>query len=234
MKKLKPLKIGDIEIIDLALKYKDNLILADFHMGYEESLNKQGVLVPRFQLEETLKRLERIFSKVKVNKIIINGDLKHEFGEISRQEWRDTLRLLDFLSSKCNEIVLIKGNHDKILGIIAEKRNIKVVDYVVLDDIIVLHGDKLVEIDKNIKTIIIGHEHPAISLKELRVEKYKCFLVGRYKDKVLIAQPSFNLVLEGTDIQKERLLSPFLKDIDNFNVFVVGDKVYDFGKIKYI
>ena len=226
---------NDIEIIDLALRYKDNLIFSDFHMGYEEYLNKQGILAPRFQLEETLKRLKNIFSKAEINRIIINGDLKHEFGTISRQEWNDTLKLLDFLSENCNEIVLIKGNHDTILDIIAEKRNIKIVNRFKIDDILIIHGDKLVDIDKDVKKIIIGHEHPAIYLKELRVEKYKCFLAGKYNGKTLIVQPSFNLVLEGTDIRKEHLLSPYLQqDLGNFKVFVVGDKVYDFGKLKEI
>ena len=227
------MKIDNIEIIDLALKYNDNLIFSDFHMGYEEYLNKQGILAPRFQLEETLKRLKNILSKIKINRIIINGDLKHEFGKISRQEWKDTLKLLDFLSENCNEIILIKGNHDTILDIIAEKRSIKIFNSFKIDDILIIHGDKLVNIDKNIKKIIIGHEHPAISLKELRVEKYKCFLVGKYKGKTLIVQPSFNLVLEGTDIRKEHLLSPYLQqDLGNFEVFIVGDKIYHFGKVK--
>jgi metallophosphoesterase superfamily enzyme len=51
----------------------------------------------------------------------------------------------------------------------------------------------------------------------------------------LIVQPSFNLVTEGTDITKERLLSPFLKqDLGDFEVFIVSDKIYKFGKVKDI
>ena len=47
--------------------------------------------------------------------------------------------------------------------------------------------------------------------------------------------PSFNLVIEGTNILKEKLLSPFLKqDLKNFHVFIVEDKIYDFGKLKDI
>jgi len=79
-------------------------------------------------------------------------------------------------------------------------------------------------------------EHPAISVGDgTRVEKYKCFLKGKFKGKELIVQPSFNLVTEGSDILKEKVLSPFLKqDLSNFEVFVVSDKVYEFGKIKDI
>ena len=242
--------LKNVEIVDLCLYLKKEkvLILADTHIGYEESLNKQGVLIPRFQFKDIIERLEKVFEKVgNVDKIIINGDIKHEFGTISEQEWRHTLRLIDFLSKYCNEIILIRGNHDTILGPIAKKRNIKVEDYIKFRDILVIHGHKIPSkyVLKGIKTIIIGHEHPAVTLKEeSRVETYKCFLKGKFivpntsskarrKDKTLIVQPSLNLVAEGTDILKEELLSPFLKqDLGNFECFVVGDKVYGFGKLK--
>lgn len=219
----------DIEIVDLALKYKDNLIISDLHIGLEECMNKEGILIPRFQLEEIFNRLDKIFSKVKVKNIIINGDIKHEFGTISRQEWRDTLRILDYLMEKGN-VILIKGNHDTILGPIADKKEIKILDYYVIDDITVLHGHKI--IPNLSKVIIIGHEHPAISFKERPSEKFKCFLKGKYRKHALIVMPSFNFVVEGTNILKEKLLSPFLQqDLSKFDVFVVEDKIYNFGKL---
>jgi len=223
----------NIEIKDLALHLKEEniLIIADTHVGYEESLNKQGILIPRFQFQEIIKRLKPILNQY--NKIIINGDIKHEFGTISDQEWRHTLQLIDLLSEHCKELILIKGNHDTILGPIAKKRNIKIVDEYKVNDILITHGDKLKDL-KEIKTIIIAHEHPAISIKEgARTELFKCFLKGKYKKATLIVQPSYNLVTEGTDIIKEKVLSPFLKqDLSDFDVFVVADKVYEFGKLK--
>lgn len=225
---------NNIEIVDLALKYKENLIFADFHIGFEEALNKEGVLVPRFQFSEIIKRLDKIFEKVKgIKRIIINGDLKHEFGKISDQEWRDSLKLLDYFMKK-GEVILVKGNHDTILGPIAEKREIKIVDRYDVDDITILHGDKILK-EKAGKILIIGHEHPAVSFKERRDEKYKCFLLGKYKNKILIVMPSFNLVNEGSDISKENLLSPYLQqNLDDFRIFVVEDRVYDFGKVNDI
>ena len=269
--------MNNIEILDLGLYFDGNLVFSDFHIGYEEALNKEGVLVPRFQFESIIKRLDKIFLKLKkkrIDKIIVNGDIKHEFGTISEQEWRHTLRLLDYLLKKCDEVVLIKGNHDTILGPIAEKRNVKVLDYYLINkkitlsknqlkkesikkiqlknksllkkpiknlnlknkkNILIIHGDKVPGNDllENADTIILGHEHPAVSVKEgPRVELFKCFLKGKYKNKDLIVQPSFNLVTEGTDILKEELLSPFLKqNLDDFEVFLVADKVYGFGKL---
>ena len=224
-----------IEIIDLGLyltKHKI-LVLSDFHIGYEEELNKKGVMVPRVQYKDVIDRLELIFSRVKPELIVINGDLKHEFGAISKQEWKETMRLIDYLERK-GKLVLIKGNHDTILGPIAEKKDIKVVDELYVDDILITHGHKIPE--KLASVIIIGHEHPAVNIRsDVRTEKYKCYLKGKYKGNVLIVQPSFNLLLEGTDVNSEELLSPFLdQDLDNFDVFVVDKKVYDFGKLKNI
>lgn len=227
--------LEDIYIKDLALITQNDLIIADTHIGYEEALNKQGILIPRFQFKGIIERLGKIVANKKFDKIIINGDVKHEFGAISDTEWRHTLGLLDFLKDHCNKIILVKGNHDTILGPIAKKRNIRIVEHYIKDNMLIIHGDKIPnkKVLAKIKTIIIAHEHPAISLKEgLRVELFKCFLKGMYNSKNLIVQPSFNLVYEGTDILKEKLLSPFLlQNFDKFEVFIVADKVYKFGRL---
>ena len=230
---------NDIELVDLAIYTDKTLIFTDFHIGYEEALNKQGLLVPRFQFKEIMTRLDSIFDKLKrkkIDRIVVNGDLKHEFGTISDQEWRHTLKLLDYLGQHCREIILIKGNHDTILGPIAKKRNVRVVDHFSINSTLIVHGHKIP--DKNLlkksKTIIIGHEHSAVSVREgPRTELFKAYLIGKWKGKNLIVQPSFNLVTEGTDVIKEELLSPFLKgNLSNFDVIVVADKMYRFGKLR--
>ncbi|MBW2999597.1 metallophosphoesterase [Candidatus Woesearchaeota archaeon] len=94
--------LPNIEIKDLCLYMKKEkiLVIPDMHIGYEEALNKQGMLVPRFQFSQTVERLKKILNNLKINKIIIIGDLKHEFGVISETEWRHTLRILDLLLEK--------------------------------------------------------------------------------------------------------------------------------------
>ncbi len=224
--------LKNIEIVDLALYLKKEkiLIIADLHIGQEEAMNKQGILIPRFQFKEIEKRLKNILDKLEIKRIIINGDLKHEFGIISEQEWRNTLKILD-LCLNYAPVILIRGNHDKIIGPIANKRNVQILESYKTKGITILHGDKLKEIKT--KTIIIGHEHPAITISDkIRKEKYKCFLKGKWKNKNIIVMPSFNQLTEGTDIASQRLLSPFLKNISNFEVYVIEDKVYNFGKLK--
>ncbi|MBI5398428.1 metallophosphoesterase [Candidatus Woesearchaeota archaeon] len=247
----------DILMVDLALYLRKHktLIISDVHIGYEEALNKQGILVPRFQFNDIIKRVEGIFlllknEKLPIEKIILAGDVKHEFGTISDEEWRNTLKFLDFLQKRCQNLTLIKGNHDKMLGPIANRRDFQVVDHVDLGDVFICHGDKTPKIPAAVKMIIIGHEHPAVSISDgLRTEIYKCFLLGSWKSKQtgkilkkkrdLVVLPSLNLVTEGTDVMKEELLSPFLwQDVGQFKVFVVSrpgeilyfKKVNDIGR----
>jgi putative SbcD/Mre11-related phosphoesterase len=229
-----------IQIMDLALFMQKEriLVLGDIHIGYEEALNKQGILVPRFQFKDLIDRLTKIINETKPKTVLIIGDLKHEFGTISDQEWRETLKFLDFLGDHTEKIILVKGNHDTILGPIAKKRNVEIVDDYIVDNIAFVHGHKLREFAEEIDTIVIGHEHPAITIREgMRYETFKCFLSGKYGEKTLIVLPSLFLMTEGTDILREEMLSPFLQqDLDGFHVFIVDDngEVHDFGTVNNI
>ena len=244
-----------IKIIDLALylEKQKTVIIGDLHLGYEEMLNKKGILVPNFQYEKIIEHLDFIFSKCYAKKVIIAGDLKHEFGTITEQEWREVLNFLDYLSKKAGNIILIKGNHDTIIGPLAGKKNIKIYDnyYFEKEKIYLAHGHKIPG-DLNFlnsRTVIIGHEHPAISLRdETRAEKIKCFLKGNFGDKNLIVIPSFNFLTQGTDILSEGTISPFLsrrrniaisnclflkQNLEDFEVYAVEEKeVLYFGKLK--
>ncbi len=243
-----------IGIVDLALYLKQHrtLVIGDVHLGFEEAMNRQGVLLPRFQYMDTVERLGRIFDEVgsaygglgsggsgkKLKAVVVNGDLKHEFGVISGQEWRDVLKFLDLLMQHAEKVVLIKGNHDIILSPIARKRNIEVQDHYFLEapgSIYISHGHKIPEDAdfRKAKTIIMGNEHPAVTIRDgARAELFKCFLKGKWKGKNLIAMPSFNQITTGTDVLKEKLISPFLKgSLDGFEVFVIADRAYGFGKL---
>ena len=217
------------------------LVIGDLHIGYEEALTSEGILVPKLTFSEMKREILELL-KLKPRVVVINGDLKHEFGEISRQEWFETLEILDILLKKC-KVVLIKGNHDTILEPIARKKGLKVVNFYIVDDIVILHGHKILldkEIyAKKIKTIIIGHEHPAVSIREgPKQELYKCFLKGKWHGKSLLVMPSFFSVYEGSDVKRESLLSPFLEEgaLKSFEVYVLDEKgkVYNFGKLRGI
>lgn len=241
-----------IKFLDNALLINDKqskiLVIADLHMGYEESVVETGIF-PRVQAHDIIASLSRIFDKlhkqgiIKLDKIIILGDLKHEHGKISDAEWRETLYVLDFISKKAKQIILIKGNHDNILGPIANKRNIQITPFYKYDNILFMHGHKEYKTAFKIpfKIFILAHLHPAITLSdEYKKEKYKCFLFGKYKKKQTYILPSFNPISIGYDLNfpcnknKEFLIIPENK-FKNFNIIIYNpkeDKAYDFGKLK--
>lgn len=227
-------------ILDLALEVEDYLVISDLHLGYEESLNYQGIMIPKFQYPKIIKRMEEIHSRSNCERIIINGDLKHEFGKINRQEWKETLKFIDYLKEKFKEIILIKGNHDPLTPIIAKKTRLDVYPYFSTGNFMVMHGDKIPDNWNDIKEeqIIIGHEHPAVGVRSgERMEKVKCFLTGKFRDKKIIVLPSFNFITEGSDVLNEKLLSPFLKE-DNWSEMeiygVENFEIFHFGKISHI
>jgi len=232
--------IYNAEIADLGLIVDDCLIISDIHIGYEQALNREGIMVPRFQYKKILERINEIIQKFNPKRVIINGDLKHEFGRITRQEWDESKNFLEFLGANFDEIILIKGNHDNFTRFIAEKTGLEVFESYTLNGYIIMHGDKLPD-DQNLKqteTIIIGHEHPCIGIRNgERLEKIKCYLTGNYKGKKLIVMPSFNFVSEGSDVLHEKPLSPLLKKVktDDFEVYGVEDfEILHFGRIKDI
>lgn len=233
-------EIYGARIIDSALQIKDYLIISDLHLGYEYALNAQGVMLPRFQYKKIIKRLKEIIDKSSANRIIVNGDLKHEFSKITRQEWNEVMNFIEYLKEHFNEIILIKGNHDNFTRFIAEKNELDVFENYSVENFLVLHGDKIPENFHSRKedTVIIGHEHPSIGLRSgERVEKVKCYLKGKIKDKNYIIMPSFNFVTEGSDVLQEKTISPFLEGISlgNFEVLGVENfEVLNFGKLANI
>lgn len=237
----------DYKFIGKSLFFPDKGILAigDLHIGYEYKLQQSGVLIPERQAEEIMEELKEIFKEIgkkKIKKIVFIGDIKHSFS----YEWKEKNyfnEILNFLkkSFKEKDIILIKGNHDTI-DYSYEKKMMK--KYYIKDNIAFLHGHELFPevLDKKIKTIVMGHIHPSVTLAEkhgVKKEKYKCFLTGKFHGKETIILPSFLGTIEGTSINEyedayEDYFSIIPKKIlMKFSVHVVGeDKVYDFGKIK--
>ena len=231
-----------INYIDKCLLLEDNnekvVVIGDLHIGYDESLRRKGVLVPDVTLSETVFGLKNVFESVgKVSKIVLLGDVKHSFGTILRSEWKNITELFDYLFGFCEEIIIIKGNHDVIVEPVAKSRKLEVRDYYFWKGYMFLHGDRdFKEIyDKKVKYWILGHAHPAVWLRDgVKKEKYKCFLNGKYKGKNVIIVPSFFAGNEGTDPRDSDLRLAWEFDFTNFEVIIISEKmeVLNFGKLK--
>lgn len=225
------------------IKKLNAIVISDLQLGEELYLAEQGIFVPQFQLKEIKADLKEIFRKTKAERIIINGDLKHEFGEASQQEWREVEDLINFLRKKFKEIILVRGNHDNYLLNIVSKLGIKVFQpYYFSEGILFTHGHKKIDYPKEMKVLIIGHEQPALVLRKgFDRVKTSCLLYGKTKEgKKFICLPAFSPLASGVEVNtipKEELLSPILReDVDFENLSAIAlDKetgALDFGKIK--
>jgi len=217
------------------------LCIGDLHLGYEQMLHESGVMIPFKQSEQTISDLNKVFDylkkeKLKIKKIILLGDIKHYFP-YNKAEKFGLFELLDFFRKYVDDkdIILIRGNHDKV--------NIgkKFKDFYIKDDIAFIHGHKnFTEInDKKIKYVIMSHIHPSVVLRdEYKKEKYKCFLVGKYKSKQFVILPSFLPLVTGVDIENIKRFISIIpqKSLKEFEVFVVGKELeaLEFGKLKNI
>lgn len=253
MKQTKLFKQPRIRFLNNSLLIDDKiLVLGDLHLGVQEHFSG----IPNIQLKEIFENLREIFSyleklKIKIKKIVVLGDFKHKFGEISDSEWRESIRLLDFFIEKVGRknIVLIKGNHDSILEPIARKRKMKIENFYKYKDVLFMHGHKeykeaLKDKNKNkgIKILILGHLHPMITLTdEYKRERYKCFLLGKWKRKIIYILPSFGDTGPGYDLNKEGYFkykdSLFIneKKLKQFEIVIYNNKdkkEYNFGRVK--
>ena len=222
---------------------KGILTIGDLHLGYTEMLREQGIMIEIDQLEETKKELEPIIKRVKtlhtLKKIILIGDIKHHF-KFDRGEFFEVWNFLKFLEKQVGKknLIIIKGNHDtyKIKG--HELR-----DFYIEDEIAFTHGDKSYPelFEKKIKTIVTGHLHPAVNLKDpngIKREKFKCFLIGKHKRKEFIIMPSFFSFTEGINFDDiggrkgfDQIISK--QKLKSFNTYIVGrNKIYNFGKFR--
>ncbi len=216
------------------------LVLGDLHLGYEGSMRRSGIMIPIKLYDRCVKDFMEVIDNVgRVDKIIVLGDLKHEFGYILDEEWKNISNFLILLKEFCDELVVIEGNHDPILFPILEKISATSVESYSWEKFIFAHGDKdFSELyDKKIKYWVLGHGHPAVTLKEsVTRESYKCFLVGNYKSKKIMLVPSFFPLIMGTDAREFNLGYPFDFELEKFEVIVVEDNLKNlkFGKLKNI
>lgn len=228
----------DLKILNKSVFIKriKSLVVTDLHLGYEESLNEEGVFLPKQQYQKMREELKEIFNKTgKLKEIIILGDFKHKFNSITNSEWKVVFDFIDFLHENCEKIVITRGNHDVIIDPLKRKEFIEIKEVYIKEEYAFLHGDKeYPEIyNKNIKKIFIGHLHPSVKLeKNAKIEKYKCFLFGKLKDKELIILPSFFPLVEGADLEDHNLAMRV--NLKEFRVYIPVDvdEVLDFGKLK--
>ncbi|MEM5812964.1 MAG: metallophosphoesterase [Candidatus Aenigmatarchaeota archaeon] len=223
--------LDDVEIVDnvpaIYIKSLDAIVIGDLHLGFEGIAAEQGVFIPKIQFKEEMEMMNKIIKEKKSEKIILLGDIKHEFSETTYHEFKEVRDFLNFLKINFKKVIVIKGNHDNFIFYLTKKLRVELYDDLCIGNYFFSHGHRDIDLRSiSAENIVIAHEHPAIALFDEigGKEIVKCFLIGKLKEKNIIILPAFSSLSYGTEINiVEEFLSPFLEKIK--------DKMYDFEAI---
>ncbi len=172
------------------------LVVADMHLGYEAALEYQGLSIPRVQTRKIEQYLMEVIDEVRPSRLIVAGDMKHNFSRNLTQEWQDVERFVKVLSERVR-LQVVKGNHDNYLGAILQGHKVPLTTEIDCAGVRILHGHTGVLTDE---MTLMGHIHPCVRLRDSVGASVKdpCFLLEP-KMKILVL-PALSLVSPGTDV----------------------------------
>ncbi|MCK5037807.1 MAG: metallophosphoesterase [Thermoplasmata archaeon] len=224
----------------LFLRESQILIVSDLHIGYEASMRAEGVAIPDFQMKEILDNLGRTLDHFSPETLIINGDIKHEFGKNLGQEWDEVMELAHMVKERGVDLKLVRGNHDNFLKTIVGRLDIELANYYlvnnIIKDVLIYHGHKNIEPAGFDGLRIFGHEHPVLRLRDeigARITM-PCFLYDEFNKFMIM--PAFSPLASGTNViaptrnfMIEELRN---RDISGARIFAIGEgKIMDFGLV---
>ncbi|MDH7594281.1 MAG: metallophosphoesterase [Methanomicrobiales archaeon] len=196
----------------------DTIVMADLHLGYEGIMAEQGVFLPKIQFRLEVEMLERIREICPAGRILLNGDVKHEFSETGYHEFLEVRDLFSLLVRSFEEVLVVKGNHDNYLIRTTKRFGITPRERITLGNFHFCHGHRPVDVRMEAhECLIIAHEHPSILLTDEvgGREKLPCLLYGEFSGRRIIVLPAFSPLAEGSQVNivpPEELLSPVLRE----------------------
>ena len=184
------------------LEQEQILAVADLHLGYAWAHRYNGQLLPLHPPDDLLARLTDLCSFYKPKQLAILGDIVHEavpVAEISEE----LTKLFSALGARCG-LKLILGNHDKKLRKLASGiSDLEFTKRFEAENFLLIHGNDAIDIPAD-KFVLMGHEHPAISLGDgIKSAKFPCFMVSR---RVLLL-PAFSQWAAGSNIRAYDFMS---------------------------
>ena len=206
------------------------LAISDLHLGYEGAMQEAGVAIPRRQKGVMLERLGRLLDRYAPDKVIVDGDFKHEFSRNLEEEWKDVQDVLDFLYKRTVP-VLVRGNHDNYLMQILSKKGLDLHRKIELGGFTFVHGHD----DPGVSgPLVLGHEHPAVKLRDELGATFS--LPAFVVEPDLILLPAFSPLALGVDVTEQPKMSPLLRDRDlsGARVYAIddGEGLMDFGRVR--
>ncbi len=208
----------------LILDEGPTVVLGDLHLGYERALEMEGMYIPRCNTESIRDALNNILCRYEPERVVLLGDVKHDFSRAGFEEKREVRKIVGLLSEAA-ETVVIRGNHDNFIQNIIGDMGILAVDHVDIMGFRLEHGHS----DSGIRPVIIGHEHPSVRIPGSvgGGMKLQCFVHAR-KEGVIVLPP-FSPFSSGNDLvlDEKCVMAPALKSSDFASAEIYG--VTDMG-----
>lgn len=210
----------------LFLDDAETLVVADLHVGRDESSNVELPLGERSDLRE---RLTEHLEHFEPARVVFAGDSIHAHGAASAA----SVAGVRDLTARCREHeaepLFVAGNHD---GTLAGIRNGDVHEEYVVEPAdpaptgrktVVCHGHEppATAADR----YVVGHDHPTIDIEGVR---HPCVLVGRgaYRGADVVMLPTFSRLAPGVVVNGMRsraFQSPLITDADVFRPLVYDE-----------
>jgi hypothetical protein len=211
--------VRDVELRNRAA-YFDSLgalVLADVHVGRDES---SGVAFPLGERADLRERLDGLLSHFSPETVIFAGDVLHEFGRATDQSATGLADLVACCRAADARPVLVRGNHDTALG---RAWDGPIHDDYRLDGVVVAHGHDHPE--QAADYYVVGHDHPAI---EIEGHRRPCFLYGEgvYRGADVLMLPAFNRLAAGVAVNRlsaSDFQSPLVGDPNAFRPAVYDE-----------
>jgi putative SbcD/Mre11-related phosphoesterase len=200
------------------------LAIADLHLGYAWAHRHAGQLLPLTVPDDILPRALELVENYGARRLVILGDIVHR--AVALPAIKDELCAFFGELADRVELVFLGGNHDRGLNALLRECRLPIQTgaELPLGRFLLAHGDTTSVDRAGAELLIMGHEHPAISLSDEAAGSAKCpcFLVS---DSVLIL-PAFSRWAAGSNVRNGTFLSA-AASAANFTraVAIVADKL---------
>jgi putative SbcD/Mre11-related phosphoesterase len=186
------------------------MVVADLHLGCEAALEYEGLSLPRVQTRRIEATLCDLLESVGPTRLVVAGDLKHNFSRNLVQEWEDVTRFVRTIAGIV-DLEVVKGNHDNYLVTILRESGIPLCSDVRVGGVNILHGHRG---SAPTGPVVMGHIHRLWVRTASGTVKVQCHLHDPERD--ILVLPAMSLVASGVDVvhvESADTISPLLEDV---------------------
>ena len=179
----------------LSIAASNTLIVADLHLGYSWAQRRRGELGPLAD-SEAREKLLRVCDDVRPARIVFLGDVVHAPRPCQpEREWIE--QTLTELSGRA-ELIAVRGNHDRAFAKEFSHLPVTMVESWPDQNVLAVHGDRLPPTVPAGDTLILGHLHPSIPVKDTAGagRRLPVFLVNHS----CVLMPAFSPFARGYDL----------------------------------